>query len=319
MGDVKTVRAFLQHLLVDLVLPNGAADIERFPSLRAVDAKVREVKTVLESVAGQMPDLLSQMNADPDFKENSRRIRLEALAHYCRSVVRFIDSGIGGMEKLIAKPPDLTRLVGAIPDLKRILESRWLEAQACQHTGAYLAAVVMMGSVLEGLLFAIGHNNRPQCYRAARAPKTKDGKQVHLEDWNLNSLIDVTVELGWIKTDRGQFSHALRQSRNVVHPWEHMVSRADFDEATCRTCWHVLNAAGNDLLRAALYGVNVAWQAHALRPPLRCRLGDLPDSFLTSRAEVIRQFIDPARFEDVPKGLPIAATARQCVQLGATL
>jgi hypothetical protein len=251
VGDLRTVRQFLQDLLTELVLPNGAADIERFPSLRAVDAKAREVRAVLESVDGQMPDFLSKMNSDPDFKANSRRIRLEVLAHYCRSVIRFIDSGIGSVEKLIAKPPDLTRLVGSMPDLKRILEGRWTEAQTCQNAGAYVAAVVMMGSVLEGVLLAIGNNNRPQCYRAACAPKTKEGKQVHLEDWNLNSLIDVAVELGWIKTDRGKFGHALRQSRNVVHPWEHMATRADFDEATCRTCWHVLNAAVDDLLRAA--------------------------------------------------------------------
>jgi hypothetical protein len=251
VGDLKTVRQFLQNLLAELVLPNGDANIERFPSLRDVDAKVREVRTILESVAGQIPDFLSQMNADPDFKANSRRIRLEALANYCRSVVRFIDSGIGGVERRIAKPPDLTRLVGAMPDLKRILEGRWTEAQTCQNAGAYLAAVVMMGSVLEGVLLAVGNNNRPKCYRARVAPKARDGSQVILEKWTLNNLIDVAVELGWIKTDRGQFSHALRQSRNIVHPWEHMATRADFDEATCRTCWHVLNAAMDDLLRAA--------------------------------------------------------------------
>jgi hypothetical protein len=251
VGDLQAVQVFLQNLLAELILPNGAANTEDFSSLRHVDAKVREVRNVLASVAGQMPDFLSQMNADPDFKANSRRIRLEALANYCRSVVRFIDSGISRVEKLIAKPPDLTPLVGSMLDLKCILEGRWTEAQTCQNAGAYLAAVIMMGSILEGVLFAIGHNNRAQCYRAARAPKTKDGKQVHLEEWNLNSLIDVAIELGWIKTDRGQFSHALRQSRNVVHAWEHMASRADFDEATCRTCWHVLNAAVDDLLRAA--------------------------------------------------------------------
>jgi hypothetical protein len=124
VGDLKPVQAFLQKLLAELALPNGAANTEHFPSLRAVDATVREVRTVLESVAGQMPDFLSQMNADPDFKANSRRIRLEALANYCRSVVRFIDNGISQVEKLIAKPPDLTRLIGSMPDLKRILEER---------------------------------------------------------------------------------------------------------------------------------------------------------------------------------------------------
>jgi hypothetical protein len=236
VGDVKTVREFLRNLLAELALPSGEANIERFPSLRDVDAKAREVRTILESVAGQIPAFLSQMNTDPDFKANSRRIRLEAMANYCRSVVRFIDSGIGGVDRRISKPPDLTRLVGVMPDLKRILEGRWAEAQACQNAGAYLAAVVMMGSVLEGVLLAVGNNNLPRCYRAAGTPKARDGSPVALEKWTLNSLIDVAVELGWIKTDRGQFRHALRQSRNIVHPWEQMASRADFDEATCRTC-----------------------------------------------------------------------------------
>jgi hypothetical protein len=105
VGNLKPVQVFLQNLLAELVLPNGAANTERFSSLRHVDAKVREVRTLLESVAGQLPDFLPQMNADPDFKANSRRIRLEALPNYCRSVVRFIDSGIGGVEMLISKPP----------------------------------------------------------------------------------------------------------------------------------------------------------------------------------------------------------------------
>ena len=42
---------------------------------------------------------------DADFEANSRRIRLEALANYCRSVVRLIKSGIGRVETLIVKPP----------------------------------------------------------------------------------------------------------------------------------------------------------------------------------------------------------------------
>jgi hypothetical protein len=41
----------------------------------------------------------------------------------------------------------------------------------------------------------------------------------------------------------------LRESRNVVHPWQHAAINADFDAATCRTCWEVLNASVDDLLR----------------------------------------------------------------------
>jgi hypothetical protein len=71
---------------------------------------------------------------------------------------------------------------------------------------------------------------------------------VAVHEWSLNTLIDVAVSSGWLKTDRGGFSHALRQSRNIVHPYEHARSRADFDEATCKVCWQVLNASVDDLL-----------------------------------------------------------------------
>ena len=85
--------------------------------------------------------------------------------------------------------------------------------------------------------------------KATHTPRRKDGSVTMVEEWKLTNLIDVAVELGWLKTDRGKFGHALRESRNVVHPWEHMATKADFDQATCKTCWHVLNASVEDLLQ----------------------------------------------------------------------
>lgn len=60
----------------------------------------------------------------------------------------------------------------------------------------------------------------------------------------------VATDVGWVKTDRGKFSHALRESRNVVHPWQAVASRADFDAATCKITWHVLDASAADLLHS---------------------------------------------------------------------
>lgn len=71
---------------------------------------------------------------------------------------------------------------------------------------------------------------------------------IPIHDWTLSTLIDVSVSKAWIKTDRGEFSHALRQSRNIVHPYEQARSGADFDESTCKVCWQVLNASVDDLL-----------------------------------------------------------------------
>lgn len=86
--------------------------------------------------------------------------------------------------------------------------------------------------------------------RATRAPRSRDksGKAVAIHDWTLYALIDVAVEVGWLKTDRGKFSHALRESRNVVHPWQAVMSRASFDPATCVTSRHVLDSSAKGLL-----------------------------------------------------------------------
>jgi len=240
----------LTQILEEVALLDGSAALDRFPSLRHVDAKVREIRTILKPISGAIGSLYSDFETDADFQANSRRVRLEALANYCRSAIRFLDHGGGKFEKTVTPCPSIAKLTRAAPGLEAILQARWLEAQTCQNAGAYLAAVILMGSILEGLLLAAASEHRPVCYRAAQAPKRKDGTVLPVEEWKLTHLIDVAVEASWIKTDRGKFSHALRESRNIVHPWEHMTSKADFDEATCKTCWHVLNASVEDLLQA---------------------------------------------------------------------
>lgn len=239
----------LKTALSEITLSDGNAATDSFSGLREVDAKVREVKMVLEGVEGLPPSLLTNMTKDLDFQANSRRIRLEALAGYVRSALKFIDTGASEKpKKIIHAPPDFTRLASSVPGLREELERRWRESQKCVHIEAYTSAVILMGSILEGLLLARAQLSMSQAYQSARAPKDKTGKALAVQDWTLSTLIDVAVDVGWLKTDRGKFSHALRESRNVVHPWQAVMSRAAFDEATCTTTWHVLDSSAEDLL-----------------------------------------------------------------------
>ena len=239
----------LRAALSEVALPDGSAATDRFSGLREVDAKVREVRMVLEGAEGLPPTLLANLSGDLDFQANSRRIRLEALAGYIKSAVKFLDTGaFEKPKKIIHAPPDFSRLTGSVPGLKEELEQRWREAQRCVHVEAFTSAVILMGSILEGLLLARAQHSVTDAYRASRAPKDKTGRTVAIRDWTLNALIDVAVEIGWLKSDRGKFSHALRESRNVVHPWQAVMTRAAFDQATCVTTWSVLNASVEDLL-----------------------------------------------------------------------
>lgn len=243
--DSTRAKALLKSIIQEVADDTGAARTDSFSGLRAVDAKVLEAKMILRGAA---PSVLAEMDKDSDFAANSRRVRLEALANYCRLALRFLETGAIQAKKQIFRGPDLSAITGIMPTLEPIIQARWLEAQRCQHAGAYLAAVILMGSILEALLLARCSMDPMKANQVSAAPKDKTGSVLGLQSWSLSALIDVADENGWIKSDRGSFSHALRESRNIVHPYQHALKRANFDEATCKVCWQVLNASVDDLL-----------------------------------------------------------------------
>lgn len=147
-------------------------------------------------------------------------------------------------------PPDFGRLTSDVT-LEAVLTNRWLEAQRCVDADAHIAAIILMGSLLEGALLSVALKNVSTAVQASASPKdpkTTKAKQPY--DWTLSSLIDVAHECGWIEQDAKQFSHVLRGFRNMIHPWEQAKMSYLPDEDTCVICWEVVRAALNDLAKA---------------------------------------------------------------------
>lgn len=241
----------LKESLSEVVDSRGLARTNSFSGLREVDAKIREVRMILEGIEDLPKSLLDSMSDDVDFQANSRRVRLEALVGYIKSAIKFTDVGaFQKPKKVIHAPPDYSALTSSMPGLTEEIDRRWREAQKCAHIQAYTSAIILMGSILEGLLLARAQLTAAVAYQSSRAPKDKNGKGIAIPNWTLNNLIDVAIDVGWVKTDRGKFGHALRESRNVVHPWQAVSVHADFDSATCKTSWLVLDASVADLLRS---------------------------------------------------------------------
>lgn len=144
-------------------------------------------------------------------------------------------------------PPAFARLV-TDDSLARILRLRWEEAQRCARAEAHLSAVVMMGSILEGVLLHKVEQNPKIANEAKASPKDRTGKPRPIHDWGLASLIDVAHEVGWLQGDVKRFSHALKESRNLVHPYVHRLLAENPDGDTCSICWQVVRAAVADLL-----------------------------------------------------------------------
>jgi hypothetical protein len=96
--------------------------------------------------------------------------------------------------------------------MKTILEGRWSEITSCVTAKAPLAATVMMGGLLEGLLLARvnNHANKSEIFTASAAPKDKAGKTLPLKDWTLQNYIGVAHELKWITQTVKDIGEVLR-------------------------------------------------------------------------------------------------------------
>ena len=164
-------------------------------------------------------------------------------------IIREITPTLAKKKSAVIPPiPDFSVIIDDAV-LNKILKDRWNETIKCIEGEAYLAAIIMMGSILEGVLFSVILKYPEEANRAKSAPKDKEGKVKKFWEWSLSNMINVAYELGWIERDVRQFSHTLRDYRNMVHPWHQKAKDEVPDEDTCKICWQVVVAAINDLIK----------------------------------------------------------------------
>ena len=84
-------------------------------------------------------------------------------------------------------------------------------------------------------------------FNSLASSKDKAGEVNPLHEWSLAQLIDVASDLKLIKLDVKKFSHALRDFRSYIHPFEQMFSGFTPDPRTAEICFQVLKAALADL------------------------------------------------------------------------
>lgn len=94
---------------------------------------------------------------------------------------------------------------------------------------------------------------------AGNAPIFKQtGKVKPFSDWNLTEMIDVAHSLSWINYDVKNFSHALREFRNLIHPNKQLELNTFPDADTVKICLSVFNASVNDLSKLFLSEINIS-------------------------------------------------------------
>ncbi|PJN02027.1 hypothetical protein CG740_16705 [Streptomyces sp. CB01201] len=156
----------------------------------------------------------------------------------------------GGRPRLVACDPSLAHpgsqgpveLRAAMTDLisdqqmATLLQHRLDEARTCYANGAHVAAMIMLGSLLEGVLVHVVQE-RDASLLGRTSP----------DNVTLDTLIKTCHDAGWIGADVQRFCHELRKYRNFVHPRAEIREAHTPDRDTLDMCWPVVNAVLNDL------------------------------------------------------------------------
>lgn len=126
--------------------------------------------------------------------------------------------------------------------VKPVISARIDEMKKCFEANAYLASIIICGSVLEGILLGTATHFPKEFNKSKSAPKI-DGKVLTLHNWTLSQFIDVAFSIGLLHEDVKEFSHVLRDFRNYIHPYQQMSTGFYPDDHTAKICMQVLKAA----------------------------------------------------------------------------
>lgn len=214
------------------------------------DSKARRLRAFIELEADVLVGkVLSDLLEYWHYKTPQPGVKETALVQRAKQIVGRLlghsvppqDSGQAFLKQDFG-PISLQKIPSAGP-LVPILEYRLAEAIRCLKADAPLAVIFHCGSILEGLLLALACANPQQFNQAPNSPKAKAGTVKQFHEWTLAQFIDVACEVGYLKLDVKKFSHALRDFRNYIHPYEQMSARFNPDKHTAEICLQVLKAA----------------------------------------------------------------------------
>lgn len=149
--------------------------------------------------------------------------------------------------------PDFSPLAGN-QQMREILTRRWNECAKCVNADAHLAAIVMMGGLLEALFVARANKmpDKTPLTSATNAPKDKvTGRTTNYQDWMLDSYIKVGFELNWITESAKDVADKLKEYRNFVHPAKELRYGVTLGFNDSSMFWQVTKALVRQLLLSA--------------------------------------------------------------------
>jgi hypothetical protein len=157
--------------------------------------------------------------------------------------------GEDGSTPIYTEPVELAARLGRLIRDHRTIEclmARVAETRICETNGAYLFAIIGIGTFVEGLLHAILTERDDDVRRQGfENPRGRD--RIRADRAGLEVLIHAAHARGWIQLDAKDFVDKVRDYRNFVHPRRQLELGMVPDRDTVMLCWAPVRAVLNDL------------------------------------------------------------------------
>ena len=127
-------------------------------------------------------------------------------------------------------------------NIMEIVDRDYNEIQRAYISECWKSVIILCGGTIEAILLDLLGSHQQEAKQSKSAPKEPD-----ISRWGLSELIDVAVELEYIKQGVGKLSHPLREYRNLVHPGNEIRNNLHFDAEEARISIEVLNMLHRDL------------------------------------------------------------------------
>jgi hypothetical protein len=175
-----------------------AVAITWFHTHRVIIVKILE-EVAVSQVDKYYQDILALADKSPLRQKcltHFKKIRTELLKLRNENITKVANP----TSKTVDTVPNFATVITDL-EMQKIMTSRWSECINCVENNAPLAAIVMMGGLLETLLLSRINRlqNQAPVFTAKAAPKNpKTGQTLPLNEWTLKNYIEVAHELKWI-------------------------------------------------------------------------------------------------------------------------
>ncbi|HUB93951.1 MAG TPA: hypothetical protein VMB52_05615 [Verrucomicrobiae bacterium] len=127
-------------------------------------------------------------------------------------------------------------------ELRKIIERDYQEIQRGIISGNWKSTIILSGGAIETILLDVVQKDSPAALASGKAPSETD-----FNKWDLNDLIEVSLDTKLVTSQVASLSHTVRSYRNLVHPGVELRKGLKIEPEEAKIALQVLNILIRDL------------------------------------------------------------------------